>query len=559
MTAFENRLRQKVLRAIEVIEELKFFIHSETLRITLEPEKTYELPSIATLAVLNAIVPRGSMLLYGGYGGGKTTLVKLLGRLLTGLSIRKIEESIIRAHPQLTEEKMVGRLDVGKLLKEGAENIVWRNFILSFWKIIDEVNRLSPGAQDAIFSILSEGIAKYFDGIYETKNYVLYATINPRDTGTYPLGLPFLDRFGIAVPISSPSFDEISALSDVPDDKLHEFDDIRVPALLSVDELMIIWHLTSRIPLSEEAKLFISALSREFSLCIRTKKELGTFLQYAESICRGCHFNTENAVCNKVFTPLSVRSSKDLARYSKALAWLLGLDKVPLGIVSALAPYVVWHRLSLSPKYLERFYNDGFNAAKQLVDDVLRNFIRRLPLYQGFMNLEEGSGDLTIIHTLKESAPSDLIVAADLYPNAELISMLEYQQLVKDLKTAIKDKDISRLEKVLNEAKEKLSPGVRGRFLRVYERMLKQNRRVFQLSFKEWLDIAPRLTKALTDSKDIIERLTKEARLEKIHLNHGDLILHTTGIQPNAPVFIEIYGIGEIEDLRKKIIEILEK
>ena len=63
------------------------------------------------------------MLLVGGHGGGKTTLVKLLGRMMTGRSLEEIEDGILRGHPQLTEEKMVATLKPGPLMKEGVEII----------------------------------------------------------------------------------------------------------------------------------------------------------------------------------------------------------------------------------------------------------------------------------------------------------------------------------------------------------------------------------------------------------------------------------------------------
>ncbi len=551
--SIEEKLRDKIWLAIKKIEEEKIFVHSEPLKVRIREGEEVSLPLVTTLTTVNALVSRGAMLLYGGYGGGKTTLVKLLGRLLTGLSLKDIEASIIRAHPQLTEEKMVGRLDVGRLLKEGAEDIVWRNFIKSFWKIIDEVNRLSPGAQDAIFSILSEGIAKYFDGIYETKDYVLYATINPRDVGTFPLGLPFLDRFGLAVPISSPAFDELSDLTETIDERLHEYDDARIPGILTIDELIVAWNLASRIPLSMEAKLFISALARELSLCARTLKETGAFLQLTETICRGCHFNTENAICNKVYTPLSVRAVKDITRYSKALAWLLGLNYVPLGVVLAIAPFVIWHRISISPKFLEKFYGNAFKAVKNLVNEAFKNFIRRLPLYHAFINLEMGAGDMGVVNTLREASASDLIVSMDLYPTAELLTRKEYQALIRDLTDAIEKEDLDSIMTILTRIDKEVPANLKGRILRVYEKLLQKKKRVFVTNFEEWRKLVKSLQDILPNSREALKRTLEKPRLEKIQLKIGSVIIHSTGMLSEAPVFVEIYGIGEPMEIADKI------
>jgi len=555
---FSDSLRKSVWLAIKELEDKKVFIHSEPLRVRLHG-KLIKLPLISTLATLNALVARGSMLLYGGYGGGKTTLVKVLGRLLTGESIREIESSIIRAHPQLTEEKVVGRLDVGKLLTEGAEKIVWRNFISSFWKIIDEINRLSPSAQDAIFSILSEGIAKYFDGIYETKEYVFYATVNPRDIGSYPLGMPLLDRFGIAVPISMPRYDEIADIAEVPDDKLVEWDDSIIPAFLSKDQLIVIWNLVSRVDLDVEAKLFIGAIVREFSACIRTLKELGTFLDFAESICKGCHFNTENAICNKIHTPLSVRAGKALVRYSKALSWLLGLDTVPVNVVYAVAPYIIWHRVHLSSKFLEKFHGNRFEAVRSLIDTAFRNFINRLPVYYEFMKLETGNSDINLINELEKSAASDLIVATDLYPIAKQILENNYLELVRSLVKAINNQDTDRVHDILKRAINEIPNNLRGRLFRVYEKLIRRNRKVFVTDIRNWEKTLDKLIELIPSFREIKNEPLDKHRIKRIKINLTEISVHFTGSMKNAPVFVEVYGLGNMDEIADKIGKFLKE
>ncbi|TFF83753.1 MAG: hypothetical protein EU552_02745 [Promethearchaeota archaeon] len=186
----EESLRKKVWNTINLIQANQLFVHSKNLRVKYyvkDKKKTSVkiLPEILSLCVLNALVPNSAMLLVGGHGGGKTTLVKLLGRMFTGMRLDEIESSIVRGHPQLTEEKLTGTLKLGKLMKDGVEEVVWRQFITSFWKIIDEVNRLTPYSQDILLSLLAEGKVKYYDAITTIEKYTLYATINPQDVGTF--------------------------------------------------------------------------------------------------------------------------------------------------------------------------------------------------------------------------------------------------------------------------------------------------------------------------------------------------------------------------------------
>lgn len=93
----------KVWRIINLIQANQLFVHSKKLKIKhLDPAsnkiKENTLPEILSLCILNAIVPNSAMLLVGGHGGGKTTLVKLLGRMFTGKSLNELETSIVRGH-----------------------------------------------------------------------------------------------------------------------------------------------------------------------------------------------------------------------------------------------------------------------------------------------------------------------------------------------------------------------------------------------------------------------------------------------------------------------------
>jgi len=99
----ENDLRLKVWRIINLIQANQLFVHSQNINVAYTPENKKKvekrsLPEILTICMLNALVPNSAMLLVGGHGGGKTTLVKILGRMITGNSLSEIESSIVRGH-----------------------------------------------------------------------------------------------------------------------------------------------------------------------------------------------------------------------------------------------------------------------------------------------------------------------------------------------------------------------------------------------------------------------------------------------------------------------------
>lgn len=102
-TEEEKILRSRVWKIINKIQANQLFVHYKNLEIQYEdPDEkkiqSVNLPEILTLCILNALVPNSALLLIGGHGGGKTTLVKLLGRMFTSASLQEIENSIIRGH-----------------------------------------------------------------------------------------------------------------------------------------------------------------------------------------------------------------------------------------------------------------------------------------------------------------------------------------------------------------------------------------------------------------------------------------------------------------------------
>ncbi|MFX1531994.1 MAG: AAA family ATPase, partial [Promethearchaeota archaeon] len=418
----EDILRKKIWRIINLIQANQLFVHHKELNIIhlAEGSKKIQskiLPEILTLCILNALVPNSAMLLIGGHGGGKTSLSKILGRMFTATSLNEIESSIIRGHPQLTEEKLIGTLKLGKLMKEGEEEVVWRQFVTNFWKIIDEVNRLTPYAQDILLSLLAEGTVKYYDSITTINKFCLFATINPNDVGTFDLSQPFLDRFGISVPIAMPASHDLQLILAGKDEKYSGRDElIEVPKILTIDELMEIWYYINKIKFSAEVNNYIHAIIREFTLCSRIDKGNTEDIKPSAGLCSGCHFNTAQNVCNKIDSILSVRVAKDLLRYSKALAWLLGISKIDVNIVNTIAPYVISHRVVYVKRELDKspYFGNRYEFSKNMLKSIQKRFKNRQTCYEIAERFREGNPKENDLEELKKYEKNDLIVKFDL-------------------------------------------------------------------------------------------------------------------------------------------------
>lgn len=547
----QDKLRKKVWKILNLTQANQLFIHSKYLEIKYSERKdsrfkSTKLPEILTLSVLNALVPNSAMLLIGGHGGGKTTLVKLLGRMFTSKSLEKIEESIIRGHPQLTEEKLVGTLKLGKLMKEGAEEVVWKRFITNFWKIIDEVNRLTPYAQDILLSLLAEGTVKYYDSIMNVNKFCLFATINPQDVGTFKLSSPFLDRFGISVPISMPASQDLQLILAGKDEKYSGYDElVQVPQIMTIDDLMEVWYYVNRVQINQEASNYIHAIIREFTLCDRIDKGNTEDLKPSTGLCSGCHFNTTQNVCNKIDSILSVRVAKDLLRYSKALAWLLDIKKIDVNIVNTIAPYVISHRVDYSQRELEKapYWGDKYEFSKNILTTIQNRFLKRKLCYQIAQRFRDGNQEKGDIQEIKNFKKNDLIVKYDLYPFVQEIKNKTYKNLAQKIKEASNKGKIDELARIRNELLGDLDFPNRADLINWCNREL-YKQTVTDYIFKYyywkevWADIAsefPNLDKPLKEAFG--KRQTKQVRSEDLLIE-----VNVTGTDDDSLVNVQISG-----------------
>ena len=465
-----------IVKALDKIRINNLYVHNAELAgakfVTpkLENRRVY---LVETLAVLNAIVDRGTMLLYGGHGGGKTTLSKYLGQIFCHLSKDEIEDCILRGHPQLTEEKILGNLDFAELtgnkkLTDDIIHVVWNDFVKSEWKIIDEVNRISPYAQNILLSLLAESTVKYQNQALSIPKFSLYATMNPKDEGNTTLSLPFLDRFAIALPMTMPDYDSFSTIGKK--DKSMRSEDLS--SYLPIFNLYEVQEQVRSIEYTEDAELFINFIIASYRICERISKESNESITVDKNLCDGCHMNAPQKVCNKIKQPLSVRVKEDLYRYGKALAWFLGETKVTTEHISILAPFMIWHRSRLSKKFMADkiasikgdntdgqvfITNSDLDATTDMMSLIRHEFEGVKSYLKAFESVKKG--ELThdefnsLICDLEDPSNNFLIIKAEILPTLRGKYEPVYSQIIKYRKEIGADNSID----ILKDLKEKLS------------------------------------------------------------------------------------------------------
>ncbi|MFX1574386.1 MAG: AAA family ATPase [Promethearchaeota archaeon] len=560
----DDLLRKKIWKIINLIQANQLFVHSKDLTIKHYDEKskkvkTQILPEILSLCVLNALVPNSAMLLIGGHGGGKTTLVKLLGRMFTANSLNEIESSIIRGHPQLTEEKLIGTLKLGKLMKDGEEEVVWRQFVTNFWKIIDEVNRLTPYAQDILLSLLAEGTVKYYDTITTVTKYCLFATINPHDVGTFELSQPFLDRFGISVPIAMPASHDLQLILTGKDEKYSGYDElIQVPKILTIDDLMEVWYYVNRMPFSSDVNSYIHAIVREYTLCDRLDKGNTEDLKPSTGLCSGCHFNTAQNICNKIDSILSVRVAKDLLRYSKAVAWLLNLPIVDINVVNTIASYVISHRTEYVKRELEKspYYGNIYEFSKKILNLIKKRYKKREFCYQITERYRKGNPKENDLIELKKFEKNDLIVKYDLIPFVNSVDNKTYPPLAQQIGEAAKKGDINKLAEIRNKLMGNIEFPNRGDLIEWCNRELyKQTVTDYIIKYEYWKELWADVAAELSNLDQPLKNAFSQRQTKQIRTQDMLLEINVTGTKEDSLVNIQISGGSEALRLR----EILDK
>ena len=137
--------------------------------------------STLSLSLLTALIG-GKALIIGEPGLGKTTAAEYVCALVYGVPLVVIWSSVVAGHPEQTEEKIIGRPDLGKL-NQGEELIVWSHFARLPVKIVDEINRLPETKQSLILDGVERGKWEYLNQGLINDEFCLFATAKLSGSG----------------------------------------------------------------------------------------------------------------------------------------------------------------------------------------------------------------------------------------------------------------------------------------------------------------------------------------------------------------------------------------
>lgn len=274
----------------------------------------------------------GHILIEGLPGVAKTMTAKLLAQTLD------IKFKRIQFTPDLMPSDVVGTsiYNLKNSEFEFKAGPIFANVVL-----IDEINRAPAKTQAALFECMQEKQVTIDGKTYElTPPFIVLATQNPiEQEGTYRLPEAQLDRFIFKINVGYPSLEEETKLIANFHQAEGNFDVKKVSSFLNGDSIIRFRKEIQRIHVESKIIDYIAKIVH----ATRTYKFL--------------------------YLGASPRASLFILTASKAFAAINGRDYITPDDVKYIAPYVMHHRVILTPEK-EMEGADSMEVIRQLIDTI---------------------------------------------------------------------------------------------------------------------------------------------------------------------------------------------
>ncbi len=279
--------------------------------------------------ILVALLCEGHVLLEDVPGIGKTTLAKAVARSL-GCSFRRIQFT-----PDLLPSDVTGI----SFFNQKTQEFEYRpGPVMTQIVLADEINRATPRTQSALLEAMQERQVTV-DGVtrYLPRPFLVLATQNPIELeGTFPLPEAQLDRFLLRLKLGYPTVSEENEilLRYEREDPLEKLEPV-----VSAEDILAMGVERRRVRVEESVR---------------------------EYLVRVCRTTREHPAVELGASP---RGTLFLYQTAQALAAIRGRDYVLPDDVKYLAPFVLTHRIIISPQVKLRG-RTGEEVVREIVASV---------------------------------------------------------------------------------------------------------------------------------------------------------------------------------------------
>lgn len=262
--------------------------------------------------VVLALFAEGHVLLEDFPGTGKTTLAKALSSSIEGSWNR------IQFTPDLLPSDVTG----GMIFNQRDSTFDFhRGPVFSNIVLADEVNRASPKTQSAMLQVMEESQVTVDGTTHDVpRPFIVIATQNPiEQAGTYRLPEAQLDRFMIKLSMGYPGHDAEVAMLDALARGERASDH---PAIIRASEVADMIEAVRDVHLQPAIQSYIVRL---------------------------CEYTRSRQHCPELRLGASPRGSVALMQMARATAASQGRNFVNVDDVTSVAPFVLGHRMLLTP------------------------------------------------------------------------------------------------------------------------------------------------------------------------------------------------------------------
>ncbi|MCM1325649.1 MAG: MoxR family ATPase [Bacteroidales bacterium] len=280
--------------------------------------------------VVASMLAGGHVLIEDVPGVGKTRLVSALASSCNG-EFGRVQMTPDVMPTDITGFTMINPVSHENEFRKGA---TFCNFLLA-----DEINRASPKSQSALLEVMEERQVS-IDGVtYELpKPFMVLATQNPVETyGTYHLPEAQMDRFLMKLTLGYPNLEEER---DILLRNEKQISSENLGAVITCEEIV---EMSEQIP-----EIYCADGVRDYIINIVEATRATEFIKLGAS----------------------PRGSIALYRMAKAYAYVEGRTFVIPDDVKKLAPYVLAHRIILTPKGKSLFM-DNESAIRKVMENIM--------------------------------------------------------------------------------------------------------------------------------------------------------------------------------------------